>query len=237
MNIVTLKRHIREAVKGQPLYLSRTLSQEAKQAKFEITQNIEQFGLDTIRVDSWISRANDNISVEWDNQEADQKIDNSEIIAFIDKCKEYGKVRDESNADSFRIVISVARPAEQSQRMTFDVPQIKGVVDITTDKQRANGTVMLLDKETSLKYTLHQNGYVRRIAPTSEYTKSVTNGREEQGAPIMKPGGGTPEEMVQCVINNIKLSRKKKFGESFNRAVSQSDLTLALREIRSRQSH
>ena len=77
MNITTLKRHIREAVKGQPLYLSRTLSQEAKQAKFEITQDIEQFGLDTIRVDSWISRANDNISVEWDNQESDQKIDNS----------------------------------------------------------------------------------------------------------------------------------------------------------------
>ena len=153
MNIVTLKRHIREAVKGQPLYATSG------------------------------SQKDDQIS----------------------------------------------------EKIVFDIPQIPGLVDVSSEKQRANGTVMLLDKETSLKYTLHQNGYVRRIAPTSEYTKSVTNGREEQGAPIMKPGGGTPEEMVQCVINNIKLSRKKKFGESFNRAISQPDLTLALREIRSRR--
>lgn len=222
MNIVTLKRHIREAVKGQPLYLSKTLSQEAKEAEFEITQDVEQFGFDTVRIDSWIGKANDNISVEWDTREADQKIDNSEIIAFIDRCKEYGKVRDESSENSFRIVISVARPAEQSQRMTFDVPQIEGVVDITTDKQRANGTVALRDSITGNKYFLQSSGYVRwRKAKASSNTPDTN---------LMAPGGGTPEEMVQRVINAIRLHRSKQIE-----SVTPRDLTLTLREIRSRR--
>ena len=156
MNIVTLKRHIREAVKGQPLYATSG------------------------------SQKDDQIS----------------------------------------------------EKIVFDIPQIPGLVDVSSAIQRANGTVVLLDKETDIKYSLHQNGYVRRIKSFIRRTGAVADDvskTQESGSVLMMPGGGTSEEMVQRVINNVKLSRKKKFGESFNRTISQSDLALALREIRSRR--
>ena len=40
-----------------------------------------------------------------------------------------------------------------------------GLVNITTKRQKTNGTEMYFDPETNVKYGVYESGYVRRILP------------------------------------------------------------------------
>lgn len=56
MEISTIKQYITEAIKGEPLYKSRSLSQEAKEAKEKIQRQVDFFRLKTARVASWTTQ-------------------------------------------------------------------------------------------------------------------------------------------------------------------------------------
>lgn len=79
-----------------------------------------------------------------------------------------------SEADSGAIYIVTLPQSDigEIDIKSFEPPKIPGIEDVTTTKQRENGTMVILDKETGTRYSLHSNGYIRRMAPsTSPYLR------------------------------------------------------------------
>lgn len=141
------------------------------------------------------------------------------ISDFIATCKSYGRVNyeyesddpaDRSNKSRVQHVVTIFIPilkADQQQMLTFNIPNVQHLTNVSTAKQIQNGTVILLDEITGDKYALYSSGYVRR----TPYRKKP--GSDDQV--LMLPGGGTPDEMVKCMIKSIEKTRAKSI-KSYN---------------------
>lgn len=96
----------------------------------------------------------------------------------------------------------------------FDISILEDndIKDISTKRQKANGTMMLLDGVTGVKYSLHANGYIRKYDNKGNMW------------PISGPRGGenSPTWMVKMLWFNIAETRKK-----FERANNAADVISA----------
>lgn len=214
-------------IKGKPLHMTAQYPPDVRRAFDEIQREVRD-NMNVSRSNAFINLSanakNYVVSVEFRNSHA---LSVQEIRDFAGDCKRYGNVKltpqrnyGMSESNDWRVTVSIPKAEDAiQQNLSFNVPQINGVEDISTEKQRANGTVALLDKETDIKYFLQSSGYVRKRRPGATLDSN-----------LMLPGGGTPEEMVQKVVNAITKDRKAVFGEG----VTNQDVRLALREIRSR---
>ena len=160
------------------------------------------------------------------------------ISDFIATCKSYGRVNyeyesddpaDRSNKSRVQHVVTIFIPilkADQQQMLTFNIPNVQHLTNVSTAKQIQNGTVILLDEITGDKYALYSSGYVRR----TPYRKKP--GSDDQV--LMLPGGGTPDEMVRCMIRAIERARAKQI--THYESVTRQDVKLALQEIKRRHA-
>lgn len=222
ITVAKLRSMITEAVKGTALHATYKPSQDALDVRSSIESVIDDFGFgvseryvehgsahfamsgsarsETIRLTMYVEDIEEVSSV----RELVTRF--KEAAANITKLKTSVTTRD-NGTPTIAIIVSIEKSeANKQQPIAFDVPQIPGVEDISTEKQFFNGTVVLRDKETEIQYTLTSSGYVRKRLPSATLESN-----------LMKPGGGTPEEMVALVVKTIEKDRAKRMSAPSDR--------------------
>ena len=226
-----LRSMITETIKGTALHVSTTYPQEIEDARFEVMDAVERHGLRlsrsgprrndpvTASVSKSVGPKNYVITVDVYDPKSLPASRDAALLADLKKiCPQTKRVM---MYDGTRLNFVMSFPKSADERVApteFAVPKISGIEDVSTERQRANGTTVILDKETGDKYSLHSNGYVRKI----RISNSPYKAGQEEGTVMMKPGGGTPDQMVDLVVSAIQRSRKKAFDESVKRVVIEA---------------
>ena len=82
---------------------------------------------------------------------------------------------------------TVIKPkGENMTQEILDLIKEFGLIDITTDRQKANGTTILRDEQTSCSYGIYTSGYVRRKVddhyddiPSTHYQLNLTKSEKK----------------------------------------------------------
>jgi hypothetical protein len=215
-----------DEIKGAPLYQTRQLAKFTKQACEMIVKELENLGLSSQDLTINSGPKNDVINITLQDE---HQLTVDEINNFIRDCRKFGQVKYSDNPRWGSGMITIILPrdeSEQQQKIEFNVPNIPDTTDVTTDRQRQNGTVAIEDDMTGDTYFLQSSGYVR-----------CRRAHSRPGAPqqnLMAPGGGTPDEMVKCMIRAIERARTKPI--THYESVTRQDVKLALQEIKRRHA-
>jgi hypothetical protein len=215
-----------DEIKGTPLYKTRLISPEAGDAKNKIEQKLLDLNVDLRRRDVTVNLSagpkNDVITITF-------RIVNGNLPMqeFINFCKQFGVVKRARTERYETVTVSIAKSKDlQQDVIDFVIPNIPYTTDVTTDKQRQNGTVAIEDDMTGDTYFLQSSGYVR-----------CRRAHSRPGLPhqnLMAPGGGTPDEMVKCMIRAIERARTKPI--THYESITRQDVKLALQEIKRRHA-
>lgn len=241
MQISTIQQYINEA-KGAPLYQTQSIPSDV----IELEEKIEDYIRNKLHIsehDAFVnitkSTKNYVLSVRFVN---DHAMTPADVKDFASKYKQYGDVQIKQEAKSVydplydeesnypydfyvKILIPIAKEDLQTV-MKFIVPNIPHTTDVTTDRQRQNGTIAIKDDVTEDTYFLQSSGYVR-----------CRRAHSRPGSPhqnLMAPGGGTPDEMVKCMIRAIERARAKQI--THYESITRQDVKLALQEIKRRHA-
>jgi hypothetical protein len=215
-----------DEIKGTPLYQTRLISPEAGDAKNKIEQKLLDLNVDLRRRDVTVDLSagpkNDVITITF-------RIANGNLPMqeFINFCKQFGVVKRAHTERYETVTVSITKSKDlQQDVIDFVIPNIPYTTDVTTDKQRQNGTVVIEDNMTGDTYFLQSSGYVR-----------CRRAHSRPGSPhqnLMAPGGGTPDEMVKCMIRAIERARTKPI--THYESITRQDVKLALQEIKRRHA-